>query len=85
MYRFGFPESRIFIVHKGELRSVGSANRTVHFDFLRLLELLHEIFPSVVGEYRRSTIYYIHDVHNQCIIDVMSDFVFLFSFFVFFF
>ncbi len=60
MYRFGFPESRIFIVQKGELRSVGSANRTVHFDFLRLLELLHEIFPSVVGECMSK-----HDVHHE--------------------
>ncbi len=47
--RFGFPEGRIFLVsEKGEVKS---ANRTCNFTFPRLTELLHQIFPHVVGEY----------------------------------
>ena len=46
--RFGFPEGRIFLVsEKGEVKS---ANRTCNFTFPRLTELLHQIFPHVVGE-----------------------------------
>lgn len=47
--RFGFPEGRIFLVsEKGDVKS---ANRTCNFTFPRLSELLHQIFPHVVGKY----------------------------------
>jgi phosphatidate phosphatase PAH1 len=53
--RFGFPEGRIFMVSdKGVIRS---ANRTCTLSFPKIYELLHQIFPQVIGTascYRRA-------------------------------
>lgn len=47
--RFGFPEGRIFLVsEKGDIKS---ANRTCILSFPKLIELLHQIFPMVIGKF----------------------------------
>ena len=45
--RFGFSEGRIFLV--SENGDIKSANRTCVLSFPRLSELLHQIFPLVIG------------------------------------
>ena len=45
--RFGFSEGRIFLV--SENGDIKSANRTCVLTFPRLSELLHQIFPLVIG------------------------------------